>query len=186
MTPVDVVVNGEARTLPDPSELLVMALRGFLGLTGTKIGCESSTCGACTVLLDGDAVKSCALLVGQVQGRQVTTIEGISTEGLTPIQEAFRDEHGLQCGFCTPGFIVSATALLTADPDPDITAIGVALEGNLCRCTGYTGVVAAVQRAAALLRGETPAVVAGTALAEPLVVVEATHRVGEAADVEVV
>ncbi len=183
---IELVVNGTAVTLSDPTELLVFALREGLGLTGTKVGCDSSTCGACTILVDGDAVKSCTMLVGQARGRRVTTIEGVSAGVPTVLQRAFSEEHGLQCGFCTPGFIMSVTALLSAVGDPDEHEVREALDGNLCRCTGYTGILNAVLRAAALMRGEEPPVKAGVALDEPLAVVEVTDVVGEASDVEVV
>ncbi|MEX2623907.1 MAG: (2Fe-2S)-binding protein [Acidimicrobiia bacterium] len=186
MTPIDFVVNDETRSRPDATELLVFALRNGFGLTGTKVGCDSSTCGACTVLLDGEAVKSCTILVGQAQGRRVTTIEGISVDVLTPIQQAFNDEHGLQCGYCTPGFIMSVTALLSVFEDPDKNTVLEALEGNLCRCTGYTGIINAVMRAAALVRGEDPPIKAGVAYNTPLAVIAVTDAVGEASDVEVV
>jgi aerobic carbon-monoxide dehydrogenase small subunit len=183
---VEVSVNGESREFADPSELLVFALRDGLGLTGTKVGCDSSTCGACTVLLDGKAVKSCTMLVGQADGREVTTIEGVSRDGLSQVQQAFTDEHGLQCGFCTPGFVMAVTAFLAEFPNPGEDDARDALEGNLCRCTGYTGILNAVMRAAAMMRGEDPAIKAGAALDEPLAIVDVTSQVGEASDVEVV
>jgi aerobic carbon-monoxide dehydrogenase small subunit len=183
---IDTVVNGQTRSFEDATELLVFALREGLGLTGTKVGCDSSTCGACTVLLDGAAVKSCTILVGQVAGRDVTTIEGVSADGLTPLQQAFRDEHGLQCGFCTPGFVMSITALLSEVMNPDEHTVREALEGNLCRCTGYTGILNAVMRTIALRRGENPPIKAGAAIEEPLAVIEVTDAVGDASDVEVV
>lgn len=186
MSRIEVIVNGVAHSLADPTELLVFALRDRLMMTGTKVGCDSSTCGACTVLLDGVPVKSCTVFVGQVDGRQVITVEGVSVGGLTPVQQAFSDEHGLQCGYCTPGFVMSVTALLARDPDPDDAAIEEALEGNICRCTGYTGILNAVRRAAALARGEDPPVKAGAALIDPLAIIEVTDAVGEASDVEVV
>jgi carbon-monoxide dehydrogenase small subunit len=140
----------------DPSLLLVDLLRGGLGLTGTHVGCDTSQCGACTVLLDGRAVKSCSVLAVQAAGREVTTVEGLSGEGgsLHPVQQAFVDCHGLQCGFCTPGMIMSATCLLRENPAPTDAEIQHALEGNLCRCTGYVNIVAAVRQAAGALRGE--------------------------------
>jgi aerobic carbon-monoxide dehydrogenase small subunit len=186
MIQIELVVNDVARRLPDPTELLVFALRDRLQLTGTKVGCDSSTCGACTVLLDGEPVKSCTVFVGQVAGRRVTTVEGISAEGMTPVQRAFSDEHGLQCGYCTPGFVMSVTALLVRDPDPDEATIRESLEGNICRCTGYAGIINAVRRAASLQRGEDPPIKAGAALVDPLAVIEVTDAVGEASDVEVV
>jgi carbon-monoxide dehydrogenase small subunit len=140
----------------DPSLLLVDLLRGGLGLTGTHVGCDTSQCGACTVLLDGRAVKSCSVLAVQAAGREVTTVEGLAGEGgsLHPVQQAFVDCHGLQCGFCTPGMIMSATCLLRENPAPTDAEIQHALEGNLCRCTGYVNIVAAVRQAAGALRGE--------------------------------
>jgi carbon-monoxide dehydrogenase small subunit len=125
-------------------------LRQRLGLTGTHLGCEHGSCGACTVLVDDDAVRSCLMFAVQADGAEVTTIEGLAGDdgSLTDLQQAFRDHHGLQCGFCTPGFIVSATALLRDHPNPSEEEIRVGLSGNLCRCTGYQGIVAAVRSAA--------------------------------------
>jgi carbon-monoxide dehydrogenase small subunit len=136
--------------------LLVDLLRGHLGLTGTHVGCDTSQCGACTVLLDGLAVKACTVLAVQAESRQVTTIEGLATPGgpLHPVQEAFAACHGLQCGFCTPGMVMSACGLLAQNPRPSDDEVADALEGNLCRCTGYVNIVRAVQQAAAQLRGE--------------------------------
>jgi carbon-monoxide dehydrogenase small subunit len=129
--------------------LLVHFLRDVLGLTGTHVGCDTSQCGACTVLLDGAAVKSCSLFALQAEGRAVTTIEGLAKGGkLHAVQQAFWDQHGLQCGFCTPGMIVSACQLLERNPNPTETEIRAGLEGNLCRCTGYHNIVKAVQQAA--------------------------------------
>jgi carbon-monoxide dehydrogenase small subunit len=129
--------------------LLVHFLRDVLGLTGTHVGCDTSQCGACTVLLDGAAVKSCSLFAVQAEGRAVTTIEGLAKGGkLHAVQQAFWDQHGLQCGFCTPGMIVSACQLLERNPNPSETEIRAGLEGNLCRCTGYHNIVKAVQQAA--------------------------------------
>jgi carbon-monoxide dehydrogenase small subunit len=151
---VDLVVNGVARTVVvEPRRLLVQLLREDLGLTGTHIGCDTSQCGSCTVLVDGMAVKSCTMLAVQADGAAVTTIEGLASDGgLHPLQQAFRDKHGLQCGFCTPGMIMLATDLLARDPDPSEAAIRHALEGNICRCTGYQNIVAAIREAAAALR----------------------------------
>jgi aerobic carbon-monoxide dehydrogenase small subunit len=148
--PITVVVNGEERRVAvEPRTLLVSLLRDQLGLTGTHVGCETSQCGACTVLLDGDAVKSCTVLAVQADGHAVTTIEGLAPRGmLHPVQQAFWEEHGLQCGFCTPGMVLSTIALLAEDPDPDEAAIRHGLEGNLCRCTGYHNIVQAVRAAA--------------------------------------
>jgi carbon-monoxide dehydrogenase small subunit len=151
MTDLTLTVNGRSVTAAaEPALLLVDLLRERLGLTGTHVGCDTSQCGACTVWLDGQAVKSCSLLALQTQGRAVTTIEGLAgPDGrLHPVQEAFSTCHGLQCGFCTPGMVMSAAALLRENPQPDDAAIESALEGNLCRCTGYVNIVAAVHRAA--------------------------------------
>jgi carbon-monoxide dehydrogenase small subunit len=152
--PVEVRVNGEVRRATvAPRLTLADFLRERCGLTGTHLGCEHGVCGACTVLLDGEAIRSCLVFAVQVEGQDVTTIEGMSAAdgGLSPVQVAFRDHHGLQCGFCTPGFIVTVTAFLRDNPDPTDDQIGDALSGNLCRCTGYQGIVAAVR---ALARGD--------------------------------
>jgi aerobic carbon-monoxide dehydrogenase small subunit len=143
-------VNGVAHTLEvEPRLLLVHALRESLGLTGTHIGCDTSNCGACTVHLDGHAVKSCCVLAVQADGAEVTTIEGLGSDGqLHPVQEAFWNDHGLQCGFCTPGMIMACSALLADNPNPTEAEVRQALEGNLCRCTGYHNIVRAVLDAA--------------------------------------
>jgi carbon-monoxide dehydrogenase small subunit len=143
------VVNGEPRSLEvEPRTLLVHALRDGLDLTGTHVGCDTSQCGACTVLLDGLAVKSCTLLAVQAEGREVTTIEGLASDGeLHPVQRAFVEHHGLQCGYCTPGMILTAVDLLSRDPDPDRATVRHALRGNLCRCTGYEPIVDAIRAA---------------------------------------
>jgi aerobic carbon-monoxide dehydrogenase small subunit len=143
-------VNGVERTLEvEPRLLLVHALREGLGLTGTHIGCDTSNCGACTVHLDGRAVKSCCVLAVQADGAAVTTIEGLGSDGqLHPVQEAFWNDHGLQCGFCTPGMIMASSALLAENPNPTEAEVRQALEGNLCRCTGYHNIVKAVLDAA--------------------------------------
>jgi carbon-monoxide dehydrogenase small subunit len=143
-------VNGDEHTLEvEPRLLLVHALRDRLGLTGTHVGCDTSNCGACTVHLDGKAVKSCTVLAVQADGAEVTTIEGMGTEdNLHPLQEAFWNNHGLQCGYCTPGMIMAAAGLLAENPDPDEGEVRHALEGNLCRCTGYHNIVKAVLDAA--------------------------------------
>ena len=134
-----------------PQMLLVELLREQLGLTGTHVGCDTSQCGACTVLVDGDAVKSCTMLAVQANGRAVTTVEGLARDGrLHPVQQAFVECHGLQCGFCTPGMIMAAVHLLQHNANPSEGEIAAALEGNLCRCTGYVNIVAAVKRAAEL------------------------------------
>ena len=145
--PLSLVVNGEQRSLEvEGRTLLVHALRDGLGLTGAHIGCDTSQCGACTVLLDGRAVKSCTMLALQAEGREVTTIEGLARDGeLHPIQRAFVDHHGLQCGFCTPGMILTTADLLSRDTTPTDEEIRHALRGNLCRCTGYQGVVESIR-----------------------------------------
>jgi carbon-monoxide dehydrogenase small subunit len=147
---ISIQVNGvsEARDV-EPRVLLVHFLRDVLGLTGTHVGCDTSQCGACTVLLDGASVKSCSLFAVQADGRQVTTIEGLAKDGkLHPVQQAFWDQHGLQCGFCTPGMILSTCELLARNPKPNEAEIRAGLEGNICRCTGYNNIVKAVQQAA--------------------------------------
>jgi carbon-monoxide dehydrogenase small subunit len=147
---VSMQVNGEARRATvEPRKTLADFLREDCALTGTHLGCEHGVCGACTVLLDGKAVRACLLFAVQCEGAEVTTVEGLSpTDGsLSPVQEAFRQEHGLQCGFCTPGFIVSVTALLADNPSPTDEEIREGLSGNLCRCTGYQGIIRAVQAA---------------------------------------
>jgi carbon-monoxide dehydrogenase small subunit len=134
----------------EPATLLVDLLRGELALTGTHVGCDTSQCGACTVLLDGDAVKSCTVLAVQAEGAEVTTIEGLASPGgeRHPVQQAFIDCHGLQCGFCTPGMVMASVCLLRKNPRPTEADIVHALDGNLCRCTGYVNIVASVQQAA--------------------------------------
>ncbi len=148
--PVRLVVNGAAHELEvEPRLLLVHALRDELGLTGTHVGCDTSNCGACTVHLDGRAVKSCTVLTVQADGADVTTIEGIgSPDKLHPVQEAFWEHHGLQCGYCTPGMIMAGADLLRRNPDPSEEEVRRALEGNLCRCTGYHNIVKAIRDAA--------------------------------------
>jgi carbon-monoxide dehydrogenase small subunit len=155
---VSLTVNGSKRSATaEPRTLLVHFLRDQLNLTGTHVGCDTSQCGACTVLLDGRAVKSCAVLAVQAEGRKVTTIEGLAPNGsLHPLQQAFWEKHGLQCGFCTPGILMMATEFLETSPDPTEEQIRHALEGNLCRCTGYQNIVAAIQSAAATLREARP------------------------------
>jgi carbon-monoxide dehydrogenase small subunit len=147
---VSITVNGAEHILElEPRELLVYVLRERLALTGTNVGCDTSSCGACTVLLDGESVKSCTLLGVQVDGHEITTIEGLATNGtMHPVQEAFHEQHGLQCGYCTPGFVMAAVSLLEETPKPTEEEIRHALEGNLCRCTGYHNIVRAVQTAA--------------------------------------
>ncbi|HEX4658978.1 MAG TPA: (2Fe-2S)-binding protein [Streptosporangiaceae bacterium] len=154
---VALTVNGERRRLRvEPRKTLADALREDLALTGTHLGCEHGVCGACTVLVDGEAVRSCLLFAVQANGAEVTTIEGLTPAdgSLSQVQQAFRDCHGLQCGFCTPGFIVSATAFLAGHPQPSEEEIREGLAGNLCRCTGYQGIVRAVRQAAAAQAGE--------------------------------
>jgi aerobic carbon-monoxide dehydrogenase small subunit len=148
---IAVNVNGtEHEAEVEPRTLLVHFLREELGLVGTNVGCDTSSCGACTVLLDGESVKSCTLLAVQADGREVTTIEGLASNGeLHPVQRAFQEQHGLQCGYCTPGMVMAAVGLLREQPDPSEGEIRRALEGNLCRCTGYVNIVRAVRAAAA-------------------------------------
>ena len=151
---IEVGVNGSTyRREVEPRLLLVHFLRDVLGLTGTHVGCDTSSCGACTVLLGGLAVKSCTLLAVQADGAEISTVEGLAANGdLHAVQEGFWEEHGLQCGFCTPGFLMATVQLLERNPDPDDAEIRHALEGNLCRCTGYQHIVNAVQNAAGKLR----------------------------------
>jgi carbon-monoxide dehydrogenase small subunit len=153
---VNATVNGEtAEWLSEPRETLLEALRDRLGLTGSKEGCSNGNCGACNVLMDGVLVNSCCVLALEVDGREITTVEGIrSPDGLTPLQRCFLEEAALQCGFCTPGFIVSAQALLERNSSPTDDEIRWWLAGNLCRCTGYDKIVRAVQKAAAEMRGD--------------------------------
>ena len=166
MTQLHVVleVNGEHREVDvEPRRLLVEVIREELNLTGTHIGCDTSQCGACTVHLDGRAVKSCTMLAAQADGSTVTTIEGMGDiAALHPLQQAFWEKHGLQCGFCTPGMIMAAADLLKHNADPTDTEIRHAIEGNICRCTGYHNIVVAIREAAKLLR-DGPAVTAGAA-----------------------
>ena len=143
---VSVTVNGTTRSADvEPRTLLVHYLRDELGLTGTNIGCDTSSCGACTVLVDGRSAKSCTLLAAQVDGAEVTTIEGLAgDDGLHPMQQAFHECHALQCGYCTPGMVMAAVSLVDEYDDLDAAGVRVGLEGNLCRCTGYQNIVAAV------------------------------------------
>ena len=147
---VALTVNGERREADlEPRELLVYFLRNHLGLKGTNVGCDTSSCGACTVLLDGVSVKSCTVLAVQADGREVTTIEGLAEgDELHPVQRAFHEQHALQCGYCTPGFVLASVSLLRETPDPSEEEIRAALDGNLCRCTGYHNIIRAVQAAA--------------------------------------
>jgi carbon-monoxide dehydrogenase small subunit len=155
MPTVTMTVNGKAVSADVPSEtLLVDYIRDHLRLTGTHVGCDTSQCGACVVMFDGNSVKSCTLLARQAEGARITTIEGLATDGQWhPMQQAFHDNHALQCGFCTPGMMISAIDLLTRTPKPTETQIRQGLEGNLCRCTGYHNIVKAVQQAAAAMSG---------------------------------
>ncbi len=155
MANVSVTVNGVARQADvEPRTLLVYFLRETLGLTGTNVGCDTTSCGSCTVLVDGESVKSCNLLAVQVDGREVTTIEGMATDGqMHPIQEAFHRNHGLQCGYCTPGMIMAAASYLKENPDPTDEQIRESLEGNLCRCTGYHNIVKSILDAAGQMSG---------------------------------
>jgi len=152
---VSVTVNGVARQADvEPRTLLVYFLRETLGLTGTNVGCDTTSCGSCTVLVDGESVKSCNLLAVQVDGREITTIEGMATDGqLHPIQEAFHRNHGLQCGYCTPGMIMAAASYLQENPNPTDEQVRESLEGNLCRCTGYHNIVKAILDAAGQMSG---------------------------------
>ena len=150
-------INGRAVSPPaEPQDLLVDVIRGPLALTGTHVGCDTGQCGACTVLVDGAAVRSCTMLAVQAGGCEITTVEGLARAGKPhPLQQAFTTCHGLQCGFCTPGVLMSAAALLQQTPRPSEAQIVDALEGNLCRCTGYVNIVASVQEAARLMREES-------------------------------
>jgi aerobic carbon-monoxide dehydrogenase small subunit len=156
---VTLAINGSARSVQvEARALLVHVLRDELNLTGTHIGCDTSQCGACTVLIDGKAVKSCTVLAVQAEGQQITTIEGLgSSDALHPLQQGFWEKHGLQCGFCTPGMIMTAVDLLAEHPDPSEAEIRHALEGNYCRCTGYQNIVAAILAAASTLRAHPAA-----------------------------
>jgi carbon-monoxide dehydrogenase small subunit len=150
MTEISLTVNGTVSEADvEPRLLLAYFLRDRLGLKGTNIGCDTTSCGACTVLIDGESVKSCTVFAVQADGSDVTTIEGLAKDGeLHPVQQAFHEQHALQCGYCTPGFVMAAVSLLQENPDPSETEIREGLEGNLCRCTGYHNIVRAVQAAA--------------------------------------
>ena len=150
MTGITLTVNGERREADvEPRQLLVYFLREQLGLKGTNVGCDTSSCGACTVLVDGESVKSCTLLAVQADGADVTTIEGLASgDELHVVQQAFHENHALQCGYCTPGFVMASVSLLAENPSPSESEIRSALEGNLCRCTGYDNIVKAVLAAA--------------------------------------
>jgi carbon-monoxide dehydrogenase small subunit len=161
--PVAITVNGvERRAEVEPRLLLVHFVRETLGLTGTHIGCDTTSCGACTLLLDGQPVKSCTIFAVQADGRQLRTVEDLEQNGkLHPIQEGFWEEHGLQCGFCTPGMMMTSVALLERNPNPTEQEIRLAISGNLCRCTGYVNIVKSVQYAAEKLRAAEQPVAAG-------------------------
>ncbi|HEX2384013.1 MAG TPA: (2Fe-2S)-binding protein [Acidimicrobiales bacterium] len=156
-TVVSMTVNGDQRTgNVEPRKILADFLREDCGLTGTHLGCEHGVCGACTIMLDGRATRSCLVFAVQADGSDVTTVEGLAAgDELNPVQEAFRAEHGLQCGFCTPGFVVSATAFLDRNPDPTDDELREGLSGNLCRCTGYQGILRAVRAAAEATKART-------------------------------
>jgi carbon-monoxide dehydrogenase small subunit len=165
---ITVTVNGEAREAEvEPRLLLVHFLRDTLGLTGTHIGCDTSNCGACTVQVDGESAKSCTMLAVQADGHEVKTIEGMADgANLHPLQQAFWDQHGLQCGFCTPGMIMQSDWLLRQNPDPSEAEIREGISGNLCRCTGYVNIVKAIQQAAGTLRESESAPVVAAATTE--------------------
>ena len=155
MTNVSVTVNGQSREADvEPRTLLVYFLRETLGLTGTNVGCDTSTCGSCTVLVDGESVKSCTMLTAQADGREVTTIEAMADgDAMHPIQDAFHRNHGLQCGYCTPGMVMAAASYLKENPTPTEEEVREALEGNLCRCTGYQNIVKSILDAAGSMSG---------------------------------
>ena len=157
LTPVTITVNGRQETGMAPPRLLLSDfLREQLGLTGVHVGCEHGICGACTVLLDGAPVRSCLMFAAQISDAEITTIEGLAEgDALHPVQEAFRRNHGLQCGFCTPGMVLTSIDLLRRDPHPDANTVREALSGNLCRCTGYEGIVAAVLDAATTMNAKS-------------------------------
>jgi len=154
--PIRVTVNGvQHDAVMEPRTLLVYFLREHLGLTGAHVGCDTSQCGACTIQLNGRAVKSCTILAAQANGAEITTVEGLAREGvLHPVQEGFREKHGLQCGYCTPGMIMTAVSLLETNPNPTEEEIRHALEGNLCRCTGYINIVESIRWAAEKMGGK--------------------------------
>ena len=154
--PIRVTVNGvKHEAVVEPRTLLVYFLREHLSLTGAHVGCDTSQCGACTIQLNGRAVKSCTILAAQANGAEITTVEGLAREGvLHPVQEGFREKHGLQCGYCTPGMIMTAVSLLETNPNPTEEEIRQALEGNLCRCTGYINIVESIRWAAEKMGGK--------------------------------
>jgi len=158
-THIHVTMNGAKQEADvEPRLLLVHLIRDVLGLTGTHVGCDTTSCGACTVLLDGRAIKSCTMFAVQADGSEILTVEGLIKDGkLHPLQQAFHEEHGLQCGFCTPGMLISTCALLQRNPNPTESEIRWGISGNLCRCTGYQNIVKAVQNAAAKMHEEVPA-----------------------------
>ena len=164
MRRIALTVNGVRREAEvEPRLLLVYFLRETLGLTGTNVGCDTSSCGSCTVMMDGQSVKSCTVLAVQADGSEVATIEGLATNGqLHPLQEAFRNNHGLQCGFCTPGMIMAGLGLIESGAGMDEEEVRLGLEGNLCRCTGYQNIVKAIQEAAGQMRQSAPAVQGGS------------------------
>lgn len=156
LVPVEITINGKryAREI-EPRLLLVEFIREVVQLTGTHVGCDTTYCGACTVILDGNAIKSCTLLAVQADGSEVITAEGLEQDGqLHPVQQAFSECHGLQCGYCTPGMLMSSLAMLAENPDPDVKTIRKYLAGNVCRCTGYQNIIKSVQRAASMLKEE--------------------------------
>ena len=159
MNEINIKVNGTEHSVEvDPRTLLVHLIRENLNLTGTHIGCDTSNCGACTILLNGQSVKSCTIFAVQANGKEIQTVEGLAADGLHPLQEGFKETHGLHCGFCTPGMLMRAVELLEKNPDPTEEEIRWGISGNLCRCTGYNNIVRAIQYAAAKIRGEeTPA-----------------------------
>ena len=151
-------VNGDAHEVDvEPRRLLSDVLRHDLGLTGTHVGCEHGVCGCCTVLFDGEPVRSCLMFAVTAAGHEITTVEGLGAGGMSPVQRAFQECHGLQCGFCTPGMLMSALHLLDTEPDPDRETIREEMSGGICRCTGYQGIVDAVEAAAVALRGDAQA-----------------------------
>jgi aerobic carbon-monoxide dehydrogenase small subunit len=154
--PIEVTVNGvKHEAVVEPRTLLVYFLRDYLNLTGTHVGCDTSQCGACTIQLNGRAVKSCTILAVQANGAEITTVEGLARDGaLHPVQEGFREKHGLQCGYCTPGMIMTGVSLLEENPNPTEVEIRHALEGNLCRCTGYVNIVESIRWAAEKMEGK--------------------------------
>ena len=154
---VSMTVNGQQVSGDvEPRTLLVHFIREELALTGTHVGCETSYCGACTIHLEGEATKSCTMLAVQAEGANITTIEGLAGDELHPVQEGFWERHGLQCGYCTPGMIMSGVALIAGNPNPTEDEIRHGIEGNLCRCTGYHNIVKSIEYAAAKMRGDTP------------------------------